>query len=88
MVDNLQHVECKIRDDGCIVCSDTGVPVRIVELRGDDALCEDSSGDRVEIAIELVGPVSTGDIVLVHGGVAIARVEPVAALAEKGSTNT
>ncbi len=71
----LQNIECKIHDDGCIVCSDAGVPVRVLGLRGEDALCEDSSGEQVEIAIDLVTPVSIGDILIVHGGVAIARFD-------------
>jgi hydrogenase expression/formation protein HypC len=85
MPEILQNLECKIHDDGCIVCSDAGIPARIIELRGEDALCEDSSGEQVEIAVDLVAPVSSGDLVLVHGGVAIARVMPEPALAKKGS---
>ncbi len=60
--------------DGCVVCSDAGIPVRVVSVEGDDALCEDVAGNRAEIAIELVAPVQVEEILLTHGGVAIGRV--------------
>ena len=60
--------------DGCVVCSDAGIPVRVVSVEGDDALCEDAAGNRAQIAIELVAPVHTGEVLLTHGGVAIGRV--------------
>jgi hydrogenase expression/formation protein HypC len=60
--------------DGCIVCADAGIPVRVVALDGDDALCEDAAGNRAQIALELVAPVRVGDTLLVHGGVAIGHV--------------
>jgi hydrogenase expression/formation protein HypC len=47
--------------DGCITCSDAGIPVRVVFVEGDDALCEDGTGNRAQIAVELVAPVQTGD---------------------------
>jgi hydrogenase maturation factor len=66
---------CTLDHDGCVVCSDAGIPLRIVELDGDDALCEDVGGARALIAIELVAPVGVGDVVLTHGGVAIGRAD-------------
>ena len=60
--------------DGCVVCSDAGIPVRVVSVEVDDALCEDAAGNRAQIAIELVAPVQTGEVLLTHGGVAIGRV--------------
>jgi hydrogenase expression/formation protein HypC len=68
-------VACTLDHDGCVVCSDAGIPLRIVELDGDDALCEDIAGARTLIAVELVAPVGVGDVVLTHGGVAIGRAE-------------
>src|SRR5215210_4348790 len=44
------------------------------KLEGDDALCEDAAGNRARIAVELVAPVQTGEVLLTHGGVAIGRV--------------
>ena len=65
---------CTLNHDGCVVCSDAGIPVRVVSVEGDDALCEDAAGNRAQIAIELVAPVQTGEVLLTHGGVAIGRV--------------
>jgi hypothetical protein len=60
-------------DDGhCVTCADEGVPMRVLELRRPAlAICE---GD-VEVMTDLVGDVSPGDELLVHAGVAIARLE-------------
>jgi len=65
---------CTLDHDGCVVCSDAGIPVRVVSVEGDDALCEDAAGNRAQIAIELVALVQTGEVLLTHGGVAIGRV--------------
>jgi hydrogenase maturation factor len=73
---------CTLDHDGCVVCSDAGIPVRVVSVAGDDALCEDAAGNRAQIAIELVAPVQTGEVLLTHGGVAIGRV---AGRGEEGS---
>ena len=54
----------------CITCSDEGVPMRVGEVRADGiALCEG-----VEVLVDLVAPVEPGDEVLVHAGVALARL--------------
>ncbi len=66
---------CTLDHDGCVTCSDAGIPVRVISLEGHDALCEDAAGNRAEIAVELVAPVHTGEVLLTHGGVAIGRVE-------------
>ena len=65
---------CTLDHDGCVTCSDAGIPVRVVFVEGDDALCEDAAGNRARIAVELVAPVQTGEVLLTHGGVAIGRV--------------
>ena len=65
---------CTLDHDGCITCSDAGIPVRVVSIEGDDALCEDAVGNQAEIAVELVTPVRIGEILLTHGGVAIGKV--------------
>jgi hydrogenase maturation factor len=65
---------CTLDHDGCVTCSDAGIPVRVVSVEGDDALCEDVAGNRARIAVELVAPVQTGEVLLTHGGVAIGRV--------------
>ena len=60
-------------DDGhCVTCSDEGVPMRVAAVRPDaTAVCE---GD-TEVMTDLVGAVEPGDVLLVHAGVALARVE-------------
>ena len=72
---NLPDSYCTLDHDGCIVCSDAGIPVRVISIEYDDALCEDATGYQTEIAIELVAPVHTGEVLLTHGGVAIAKVQ-------------
>jgi hydrogenase maturation factor len=58
-------------DDHCITCSDEGVPMRVLDVRDDGlAVC-----DGGEVMTELVGPVRPGDELLVHAGVALARLE-------------
>jgi hydrogenase expression/formation protein HypC len=66
---------CTLDHDGCIVCSDAGIPLRIISIDGDDAICEDKIGNRTEVAVELVKPVAVGEVLLTHGGVAIAKVQ-------------
>jgi len=70
-----QDSYCTLDHDGCIVCSDAGIPLRVVSIEGDDALCEDTIGNRTEIAVELASPVAVGEVLLTHGGVAIGKVE-------------
>jgi hydrogenase expression/formation protein HypC len=65
---------CTLDHDGCVTCSDAGIPVWVLSVEGDDALCEDRAGNRAQIAVELVAPVQTGEVLLTHGGVAIGRV--------------
>ena len=67
---------CTLDHDGCVVCSDAGIPLRVISIENDDALCEDASGNRTEIALELVQPVAVGEVLLTHGGVAIGKIEP------------
>jgi hydrogenase expression/formation protein HypC len=75
MEDAMLASYCILDHDGCVVCSDAGIPVRVISVEGDDALCEDAAGNRARIAVELVAPVRPGEVLLTHGGVAIGRVE-------------
>jgi D-sedoheptulose 7-phosphate isomerase len=54
----------------CITCGDDGVPMKVLRIREDLALCEDEAGAHhtVELALVDAGP---GDEVLVHAGVAL-----------------
>jgi hydrogenase maturation factor len=58
----------------CITCSDEGQEGRVVSL-GTDGIAEvEIEGQLQEVAVELLEAVGVGDQVLVHAGVAIARV--------------
>jgi hydrogenase maturation factor len=61
--------------EGCLVCGDVAVPVTVLEPGEPDALCEDARGQRALVGIELVAPIGAGDRLLVHGGVAISRLQ-------------
>ncbi len=60
----------------CITCSDEGLPMRILALAdaAGQALCLDEDGSEQSVAVDLVEPVAVGDDILVHAGVAIARM--------------
>jgi hydrogenase maturation factor len=45
--------------------------MRVIELRDGNAVCADELRHRHRIAVDLIEPVSVGDEVLVHAGVAI-----------------
>jgi hydrogenase expression/formation protein HypC len=61
--------------DGCLTCGDVAVPVTVLEADAPDAMCEDEHGQRGLVGVELVAPVVAGERLLVHGGVAITRLE-------------
>ena len=55
----------------CATCADEGVPMRVLETTAEGtARCEGG----VEVLTDLVGAVQPGDELLVHAGVALARV--------------
>ena len=61
--------------DVCITCSDVAVPVTVLELRADGlAVVDTGAGTEEEISVALV-EAAVGDVVLVHAGEAIARVD-------------
>jgi hydrogenase maturation factor len=49
----------------------------VVEARAEEALatCEDAEGSRSDVEIGLVDPVAAGDVLLVHAGTALARLD-------------
>ncbi len=55
------------------------LPVRIVELKGDDAAIVDLDGIRKEISLALIDGVAVGDYVILHVGYALTRLDPVEA---------
>ena len=69
-------------DHGCITCADEGVEVTVVGTAADGlAECADGNGVAGEVDVALVGDVAPGDALLVHAGVAIARLGPAGARA-------
>ena len=63
-------------DHGCITGADEGVEVTGLAAAHDGlAACADGNGVSGEVDVALVGDVAPGDALLVHAGVAIARLE-------------
>ncbi len=63
--------EC--REDACITCSDTAVPVTVVRLLDDGLAIVDTGRGEEEVSVALVSA-AVGDTVLVHAREAIAVV--------------
>jgi hydrogenase maturation factor len=59
----------------CITCSDEGIEMTVLSIADDTALCRDGEGESAEVDVALVDAVRPGDTVLVHAGVALARLE-------------
>ncbi|MBE3558824.1 MAG: HypC/HybG/HupF family hydrogenase formation chaperone [Ktedonobacteraceae bacterium] len=82
---SLPAAHCDLDAEGhCITCSDEAVTVRVLRVDHQAELAqvavrEVKSGRDVveEIDVSLVDNVAPGDILLVHGGVAIERLEGV-----------
>ena len=74
MIDLERYGLCTLDQDRCVTCGDLGVPVRVVAVSDHAAVCEDRTGRRAEIAVDFVRDVRRGDLLLVHKGVAIARI--------------
>ena len=58
----------------CITCSDEALPLRVVSIDAVSGLARvESRGGYDEIDISLVDDVEPGEILLVHGGVALSK---------------
>jgi hydrogenase maturation factor len=66
--------EC--HDDVCITCGDVAIEVTVASIEGTRVTCVATDGTSHDVAADLVAPVHPGDRLVVHAGVAIARVEP------------
>jgi len=75
--ENAQAFICQRNgEQRCLTCSDEMVPVRVIGLDQDAGLAlVEVSSQREEIDITLIEDVAVGDLLLAHGGVAIARLE-------------
>ena len=72
-----EDVSCALDGDGhCITCSDEALQVRVLSVDEENGLAQVTlNGTEEEIDISLVESIAPGDVLLMHGGVAIARVE-------------
>ncbi len=63
-------------DDVCITCSDRLSAVRLEWVSPDGNLARGmEDGELREISVELLDGVRTGEVVMVHGGVALQRAD-------------
>ncbi len=70
---------CSVAPDGdqmCITCSDEALPAEVVRIDQQSGVALVAIAGRTEeVDISLVDAVAPGDSLLVHGGVAIARLD-------------
>jgi HupF/HypC family len=61
----------------CVTCGDDGDPMTAVSVDESQglAVCHRGDGAQMTVEIGLVAPVSPGELLLVHAGTAIARIE-------------
>jgi hydrogenase maturation factor len=57
----------------CITCGDTAVEATVLEVEGTTATVE-VDGAREQVGVELVEPVSEGDVLLCHAGIALEKI--------------
>jgi hydrogenase maturation factor len=62
----------------CITCSDQGEPATVLDTDGLEAQVRLEDGEERTVDVTLVDPLAPGDEVLLHAGVAITRLDPVA----------
>ena len=64
-------------EEHCITCGDQGLEMRVTAAADGAGIapCRDAGGARTDVDVLLVEPVVPGELLLVHAGVAIARVE-------------
>lgn len=70
----LESIACIPSASGrCITCSDEALPARVLSVDNERRLAlVDMAGATAEIDITLVDDIIPGDLLLVHGGVALA----------------
>jgi len=73
----MRGASCELDTEGhCITCSDEALPVRVLRVDQESGIALVEVNDTTEeIDVMLVDSVSPGDTLLVHGGVAIARLD-------------
>jgi len=75
-----QSQSCQSEETHCITCGDDGAPMTVVAVDLDRglALCAHEDGFRETVETALVDPVTPGDVLLVHAGTALTRLEAAA----------
>jgi|GEM_PF-3599856 len=70
-------MKCELDAEGhCITCSDEALPATVLRIDQDTGVAFVTIEDATEeVDITLIDDVAAGDVILVHGGVAIAIVE-------------
>ncbi len=63
-------------DEVCITCGDVALPAAVVRINGPTGLVRTAQGDE-EADLSLVGPIVPGELVMVHGGVALQKMKPI-----------
>lgn len=72
---NFVNEDWQDADFHCITCSDEAVSVCVISVDRASALAQVAVGDSTgEVDISLIDNVRPGDILLAHGGVALAQV--------------
>jgi hydrogenase maturation factor len=73
----IEDISCTFGADGhCITCSDEALEVRVLYVDEENGLAQVTlDGASEEIDITLVENIAPGDVLLVHGGIAIARID-------------
>jgi hydrogenase maturation factor len=63
-------------DARCVTCADEAVTMQVVHVTPDAVVrCRNADGTVADVMTDLVGAVRPGEKLLVHAGVALARVE-------------
>lgn len=72
----VDRLRCDV-EGHCITCSDEGVPLRVRAIfpAVGTALCEDAVGSGTEVLTGLIEDLRPGEVVLVHAGAALAKLE-------------
>ena len=66
---------CTLDDDGCAVCGDNAVPVRVLAASGPGRMTvEDRTGTRADVATAFTPDARPGDVLLVTAGVALSHL--------------
>jgi hydrogenase maturation factor len=74
----MNDMKCELDAEGhCITCSDEAIAVTVQRIDQESGVAFVSVEDTTEeVDITLIEDIAEGDVILVHGGVAIGIVEP------------